>query len=680
MSRHVPVKSFALLIAAWAGFHWVPCQARVDRIEIQKRESYAEGRNFEGIGPYERLLGKVYFSVDPKLPANRPVVDLDLAPRNAEGRVEFSADLEILAPVDKNRANGTVLYDVNNRGNRLALGQFNTRADEFLMRRGYVVVWSGWIAEVLPGGDRLRLDAPVATEPGGSPIVGLVRAEMAPDQPAERLNIAHWANQGSYVPTENGMKSATLTRRLREKDARQPIARDQFSIEVQPKSADHAGGLPQVDLVLLGGFEPGFLYELIYEAQGPIVQGLGLAGIRDLVSHLKYGTDADHPLAAGNGSAAKRAIGFGVSQSGRCLRMLLYDGFNADEEGRQVFDGLFPHVAGAGLGFFNHRFASPTRHNGQHDNHSWPADVFPFTYGDETDPFTGVTDGILRRARASGTVPRIMHVQTAAEYWHRSGSLVHTDPLGTRDAEIPAEVRIYAIGGAQHGPGDDMPRSPTTGQLAHNPTDYRPLMRALLTALDRWIQGQGEPPPSRYPRVSDGTLGGWHEEETGWSAIDSVPYPTVIQQPEMLDYGTQFASLRRLTQHPPASRGDYRVLVPACGTDNNNRGMLDLPFVAVPLGTFTGWNLRSLAIGAPTELLGLAGGYIPFAKTVQARAAGDSRPALDERYGGFADYLSRFREAGQELVDEGYLLRHDLQMLLERAEERKDLFASQPSR
>ena len=650
--------------------------AAVTDVEILRREPYAEGRAFGSVGPYERILGRVHFAVDPALAVNGQIIDLDRAPRGGDGQVEFSADFEILAPVDRSRGNGALLYDVNNRGNRVCLRQFNVGADHFLMRQGYVVVWSGWIAEVLPGGDRLRLDAPVATD-NGRPITGIVRAEMAPNQPADRLNIAHWANHGSYAPTKRGLAEATLTWRLREADPRVPIPRSQWRLEQTVVTAEgRQGSLPKIELTLAGGFQPGYLYELIYEAQGPIVQGLGLAGIRDLVSMLKYDDTSRNPLRLADGSpAVRRAHGFGVSQSGRCLRMFLYDGFNADEKGRQVFDGLIPHVAGAGLGFFNHRFASPTRHNAQHDNHLYPADVFPFTYGEETDPFTGRSDSLLRRARASGTVPKIMHTQTSAEYWHRSGSLVHTDPLGERDSAIPLEVRIYALGGAQHGPGNGIPRKRTTGQLPHNPTDYRPAMRALLTALDAWVRDGVSPPESQYPRISDGKLVGWRERESGWSALPGVRYPELIQQPERLDRGPRFAAQRITTLEPPVSRGRYGVRVPAYAGDNNERGMLLLPSVAVPVATFTGWNLRHRSLGAETELLSLAGGYIPFAKTAAERAAGgDPRPALSERYRNFEDYLAQFSKATRALIDERSLLPEEEARLLDFARRQRALF------
>jgi hypothetical protein len=661
-------------------------RAEVTRLEITERAPYAEGREFPNVGAYEILRGKVYYAVDPKASVNRQVVDLEYAPRNTVGKVEFSADLMMLAPADRGKANGTLLYDVNNRGGVIATGLFNGGgADQFLMRQGYVVVSSGWIGELLPGNGRLRLHAPVATEATGAgrrPIRGMVRAEMTPGASAgERLSIAQSAGHGSYRPSERGLREATLTWRQREKDPRVPILREQFRLDIQPLGPEaRPEEMPQVELVLSGGFRPGYIYELIYEAEGPLVQGLGMAAIRDLVSYLKHDASGSNPLRRADGRpATDKAIGFGVSQSGRALRMFVYDGFNADEQGRIVFDGLMPHVAGAGLGFFNHRFASPARTNGQHEDHLYPVDVFPFTYGDEKDPFTGRTDGILRRARAANVVPKVMHTQTSAEYWHRSGSLVHTDPLGRRDASLPPEVRLYAIGGAQHSPGSGVPGERGGGWLPANPTDYRPVLRALLTAMNAWVRDGKEPPPSLYPRIADGTLAGWKEGESGWRALPGVRYPEVIQRPEFLDHGPDYLTRRRLTRVPPLSRGHYEVRVPACDPDDNERGMLRLPSVAVPIASFTGWNLRSgPQIGAEGELLSLTGGYVPFVRTkTERQAAGDPRPSLEERYPRFEDYLEWFTGAARELVRQRYVLEEDLPRLLQLAERQRQQWQSQ---
>ena len=420
---------------------------------------------------------------------------------------------------------------------------------------------------------------------------------------------------------------------------------------------------------LSGGIRSGYIYELIYEAEGPLVQGAGLAGIRDLVSFLKSDSGEQNPLSHKGRSVAQRAYGFGVSQSGRCLRQFLYDGFNADEEDRKVFDGLMPHVAGGGLGFFNHRFASPTRHNAQHDNHDYPADVFPFAYAEELDPFTKRREGILTRPRAAGVVPKIMHVQTSSEYWHRAGSLVHTDPLGRRDAKIPPDVRIYAIGGAQHGPGSGRPAQGGSGQLPSNPTDYRPVLRALLTALDRWVRDDATPPASVYPKIAEGTLVPWSAAESGWRPLSGVRYPEVIHQPDFVDRGPLFLTKRQITIQPPQVQRQYIVKIPAYQEDDNERGCLLLPTVAVPVATFTSWNLRKREIGAETELLSLAGGYIPLAPTKEARQqTGDPRVSLQERYGDFETYQRRFAEDITRLVEGGYILKEDVPRLQQLAD------------
>ncbi len=371
-----------------------------------------------------------------------------------------------------------------------------------------------------------------------------------------------------------------------------------------------------------------------------------------------------------------QAIGFGVSQSGRCLRTFLYDGFNADESGRIVFDGVIPHVAGGGLGFFNHRFASPTRHNAQHDNHLYPADQFPFAYGDERDERTGREDGILRRCRAARVVPKVMHTQSSSEYWHRSGSLVHTDPSSQRDATLPAEVRVYTFGGTQHGAGGGQPDdAPGRGQLITNPADYRPLMRGLLTALDAWIRNGQEPPASVYPRIDQGTLVDWREASSGWRKILGVNYPQVIQQPALVDRGPEFREYRRSSIEPPRQLGTYDVRVPAFDAENRERGTLDLPDVAVPIGTYTSWNLRNQSIGAETELLSLAGGFIPLPRTAaQRKGQSDPRRSLAERYPNFDDYRKQHAAAAQQLVTQRYLLAEELPRLAKVAEARRKLF------
>ncbi len=684
MSRWLPgLPLAALILSLGAG----AARAELRFLEILSREPFAGGMAFADTGPYEKIVAVARFAVDPKQERNKVIVDLDLAPSNRDGKVEFEADVCILMPKDPAKGNGALLYDVNNRGNKLALGFFNravntndpkTREDAgdgWLFRRGYTVVWSGWIGELLPGNNRLLLRAPMLPD-----TRGLVRFETVTDKPAESLPLSRREGHGSYPPTEEGEKKGVLTWRMRETDERVVVPRGQWSLErlaVPKVERGVPGTLGQVRLRVGGGFRPGYLYELICECEGPIVQGLGFAAVRDLVSFLRHDAGDRNPLRAGGKPVICRAHGFGVSQSGRFLRHFLYLGFNADEAGRKVFDGVMPHVAGGGLGFFNHRFAQPTRHNGQHEEHLFPGDVFPFTYGESAYPFrfgeVTTPDGILS-GRDSKLLPRVMHTQSAAEYWHRSGSLVHTDPLGKTDADVPDEVRIYAFGGTQHGPAADPPGRGSADNLL-NPADYRPFLRALLDALDAWLRDGTEPPPSIYPRIDKGTLVGWRQKDTGFPTLPGVRYPEVIQQPSAFDYGPEFSTRGILSIQPPRVLGRYEVRVPRSGPDGNDLGTLLPPEVAVPLATYTGWNLRRRDAGAEGMLASLSGSFIPFPRTpAERKATGDPRESIEERYGSFTEYRQRFALACEELIRRRYLLREDADRLLTGREKLRDLF------
>jgi hypothetical protein len=323
-----------------------------------------------------------------------------------------------------------------------------------------------------------------------------------------------------------------------------------------------------------------------------------------------------------------------------------------------------PHVAGGGLGFFNHRFAQPTRFAGQHEDHTYPIDYFPFTYDRAIDPFSKRGDSILRFSDAGDQFPKVMHTQSAAEYWHRSGSLVHTDPLGQKDAHISEIVRIYAFGGTQHGPAADPPPRGIADNL-NNPGDYRPYLRALLDALDRWVTKNEEPPASVYPRIDQKTLVSWKQKDSGFPALPGIRYPEVIQEPLCLDYGPRFLKEGIISIEPPKVIGKYVVLVPKSGPDGNDLGTLLPPDVGVPLATYTGWNLRRREFGAEAMLANLLGSYIPFAKTkAERQASGDPRPSIAERYGSFENYRKQFAANCDRLIRARYLLQEDAQRLI----------------
>ena len=531
------------------------------------------------------------------------------------------------------------------------------------MRHGFTIVSNGWDGELLPGNNRMQLHAPVASR-DGKPIKNTIRCEIVPTQDVTRIDV-NWANHGSYRPTPTGLPQATLTIRERAADQRQQVARNLWTLHVTDGEPEVVGQLPRVELELPSGLKRGWIYELIYEAQNPLVHGVCFAALRDLVSALKHGEGQGNPFLVDGKPFLTRAHSFGVSQTGRYLREYLYSGFNQDERGRKVLDGVIPHVSGGGLGSFNHRFAQPTRHVSQHDHHEYPADRFPFAYERQYDPLSKRRAGILERTLQRNTAPLVMHTQSEAEYWTRSGSLVHTDPLGQRDAKVPQNVRIYTFGGTQHGPSS-FPPSKGDAKYAHNPGDYKPFLRALLLALDRWARDGAEPPPSVYPLIRDGTLVDWHRQMTRFPKIPQVEYPGVIQQPSFFDYGPQWESRGIIDNHPPGVLGDYKVLVPRCDDDGNVVGCLLPAEVAVPVATHTGWNLRSRNAGAENELVSLRGSYLPFAVTKSERiATQDPRRSLEERYGSLDVYLRRLGAQSIKLQQNGYLLPEDVSRIVE---------------
>lgn len=636
----------ALLLCA------LPATAQISRIEISERETLSDaGVDFS----YESISGVVYFTLDPRHELNQAITDIEYAPVNGQGLVEYAADFRLLVPDDA-IANGGLLYNVNNRGGSVFPPERSLHHP--LSGRGFTYLATGWINEISPQPGRLRLHAPIVGS-AGERITGPVRYEVSVGATTDKVNIAG-NNHLAYEPTPDGLANASLTRRLYQNDPRIPVERSRFQLEVLAESDSNQ---PVVNLSLDGGFQPGMLYELIYEAQDPVLAGAGMAAIRDMVSALRFGDPAAEEIAVLGVPPIAATVAWGNSQSGRLLRQFMYDGFNEDLAGRRVFDGVIPVIAGGGYGMFNNRFAMPTRTNGQHSNHLYPNDLFPFTYGESTDPFTGRTDSILGKARASDTVPRVMHIQTSNEYWVRGGSLPHTNPQGTLDATLPDEVRFYSIGGSQHGSGNGLPRAASSGQLPPNPNMWAPIADSLLVAMYDWVAQGKEPPPSRYPRIADGSLVPSHVDgainAAAWNRLQGVNHPAGPYTPSFANYGDRWASERIIDRHPKTSDMHYRALVPAVNKDNNDSAHTTVlpPLTQVPLATFVPWNLRAVSSGAERSLARLAGGYIPLpANDAMARRVGDPRSTIGALYASFDDYLSKYEAATDTLIREGYLL------------------------
>lgn len=626
--------------------------AEVVSIDVASRETIAEANvSFS----YESILGVVHFTLDPAAPGNKAVVDLAHAPVNAEGLVEYSADFKLLIP-SSNIASDFLYYNVNNRGGSRVPPEVGL--EHPLAELGYTYLVTGWINEISSGPNRQRLHAPIITR-AGAPIKGDVRYEVTVNAPSFSENIAG-SGHLAYTPTREGLATATLSKRDYQDDTREYLSREDFELQVTPQGDSNQ---PLVELILAEGFEPGVIYELIYEAQDPVLSGAGMTAIRDLVSLMRFGGESADQLTQLGLPNINHTAAWGISQSGRLLRQFVYQGFNEDLEGRRVFDGVIPVIAGAGYGMFNNRFAMPTRTNGQHSNHLYPNDYFPFTYGESTDPFSGRRDGVLKRAIASGTDPKIMHIQTSNEYWVRGGSLPHTNPEGTEDAELPSSVRFYTLGGSQHGSGSGLPRPASSGQLPPNPNRWSPLSDSLLVAMAKWIAEGKEPPASRYPRIADGSLVASHTDRginpAAWNPLEGVNHPSAIYRPAAADYGSRWEREGIIDSHPQVAIGYYNPLVPAVNPDNNDSAETTVlsPLTQAPVATFVPWNLRAEATGAPLSLARLAGGYIPLPTSPnEAAQTRDVRHSLTELYQDFDEYLAQFEAATDKLIAEGYLL------------------------
>jgi len=601
----------------------VSSSAEVIRIETAPPQDIADYG-------YQQVTGKAYFVIDPKDPRNAVVADIDKAPRNAEGKIEFTADLLALWP-KVGDGNNVALVDVVNRGSTTAFRLNRTAGqdlvgDGFLLKQGFTIICIGWEFDVAARNGAIRIQAPVATD-NGAPITGTVRAAFIPD----RRDVTYtMTDVAAYPPADVNDPTATLTVRDGLSAKAQTIPRSQWTI---------SGNV----ITMQAGFEPGRNYEVSYKAANPPVSGLGLIAVRDITAFAKHEARKH----------VKYAVGFGVSQSGRFLRTFLYNGMNTDEKGRQVFDGVMAHIAGAARLDVNRRWATPTGLG------TYAATAFPFADMAQKDPVSGTTDGLLDNQRARMNQPKVFYTNTGVEYWGggRSAALIHTTADGTKDIALPPNVRTYFFAGNQHGPSA-FPPPEGQGQQKANPTDYWWSMRALVVAMQKWVTDGTLPPPSQYPKLSDGTL----------VRMSAVSFPAIpgVQSPKTLTAG-----VRMSTELAPGSAGagaPLPFLVPQVDADGNERAGIRLPEVSVPLATYTGWNFRNSRIGGTGQLVALLGSYIPFASTKADRTAKrDPRPSVEERYASRDKYMDAINKAAAGLVKEGYLLPADVPAIAKRA-------------
>jgi hypothetical protein len=597
----------------------------ITAVEITSRAPFVGGASFGGAGAYERLDGVAVGELDPAHPGNRDIVNLDKAPRNARGNVEYRSDICILRPADPDSGNGRILYEVNNRGRIMLFGNLcagrpgnhpTTASDlgnALPLRRGFTLVWSGWDPGAPRANGGLGLDAPMATN-NGDPIVRRIREEFISGTRGGDLRQFRL----SYAAATRD--DAALTVRRTQTAPRQPVP---FEFVDDRTIRLAAGALP----------EPGSIYELRYDATNPRVLGIGFAATRDIVAYLRNSASG-HDLI---GRKPTHALAFGISQAGRYLRDHLAQGFNHDEFGRRVFDGVFTHVAGMGRVFCNFEFGQPARTRTWHEDHDFPEVEYPFATG-----------ALLRDSDT-----KVIETNTSTEYWQKGASLLHSD--GTHDVALPRNVRGYYLAGTQHGGKAGMPRDPGPCTNPRNWHDPMPAIRALLIALDEWVAIGREPPPSRLPRVADGTL--VRPDAVAWPRVAVLRPPRASNDVVALDDWTD----------PGQPKQAWQTLVPQVDTDGNEIAGIRLPDIAVPRGTFTGWNLYR-APWPEGELADREGTYIAFANTrAERERLGDARASLQERYQSPQAYAGRVADVVTALQRDRLLLEEDAAEYLRRA-------------
>lgn len=649
-------------------------QAELVKLEVRSSEVAFQGRQFGKVGAYELISAVAHFRIDPHLPVNAGLVNVHRAPRAQDGRVAFDTDVLILKPRDMQRGNARLVYEMVNRGRPLGLpllnrvgpgsgqGPFAGAADGgdgFLLEAGFTYVISGWQAEyplqdapamAVGLGSRLPrpIDSkvlsarlPIALERNGASVVATTREQF--------FDVGGAASFVGYLtyPAADSSKAAELT--VRERDGDEP--------QLVPASNWRYLDAWRIEVTKPKGTSAGALFEFIYPGKDPVVYGLALASMRDLVSFLRYEQSSENPLQiAGKPGGIEHTIGFGASQTGRTLKELISE-FNEDEAGRVVLDGAYVLISGAGRNSINSAFARPGLKDAQHTSWGLRGDEFPFSYPISYDALSRRSEGLLARCQATRTCPRIIHLDSENELWH-GGTLTYVDTRG-RDLPMPDTVRVFALAGTEH---NAVPRAGQSPPFcaAPGPTsiEWATFARALFVALDRWVSHDEAPPASRYPSVAKGEL--VPRLEYAFPPVKEIKYGGAFSTKRFLDF----------SQQPPQVIAEYPSLVPQVDSDGHMMGGIRHPFVTEPLATNAGWNVRKPGFGEGDLCMG-SGLSIPFAATrAERNAHQDPRPSIEERYSSEDAYVQAVTRAARRLAAERLLLPVDVEPLIQAARTR----------
>lgn len=637
----------------------IPAMAEVVAVEVAEQRPWIPGRVF-GAGEYELLSGTVRYEVDPNAASSRDIADIRLAPRNTRGKVEFQGPFLLLRPRDAARANGTTIFEVANRGRDQSNGLL-FQADAFALRKnetrevsrstlfdlGYTFAWAGWQGDLKP--EEFGLHVPSA------PVTGPFRATALLGLGGASADGGAFG-EGAICALEAGEAAAVLRIHRSLEDPGQVVPREAWRFA--RREADGRVTEDRCAFLLATPVDGPTLVTIVFTAGPPKVMGLGEAAVRDFASHLKHNDTASslnsHP------AYARRLVGYGYSQGARFLRDFIYRGFNADERGRRVFDGVLDTASGAGRGSFNHRYALPSEAGNSVRSHLRAVDLYPFADMPTPDIWgRGAAQGLLDRARGDGVQPHIFHVLNSTEYWARAGSLLHTTTDGSQEVPEADGTRTYAFAGTAHSPQpstlflERRDRAP----LPYNDNDDLALaLPALLVGMDKWIAGRAEPPPSRHPRLGSTLVS---PDKLNFPAIPGVVAPTGPPPRYQLDLGREYRSHGIITE-PPQLGLRYPLLVPRVDGDGNELGSWRGLAQSVPLGTYTAWNPQDSALLPFGFLSGLRGAFIPFPATpASSRRNKDPRPSVAERYVGLDGYMAAVGRAIEDQVVAGFLLPQD---------------------
>jgi hypothetical protein len=637
---------------------------------------------------FERITGRAFGALDPKDPLNAIITDIEFAPKNARGEVEYVSRFTLIKPADMSRASGVLWYDLVNRGAPVGLGKKAIKPYE----NGHVTLISGWQGDLVQTQANWTVQVPTARLPDGSPITGVVMARIANVKAGTTtMPLAVLGNAIPYDAASLDTTRAKVTIKSWEKR----------SGEIGPTrelpSTDWAfadctrtpfPGVPNPrQICLKDGFDPNVLYEAVYEVKNPKVLGVGLAAIRDVASFFRYEAQDEAGTPTPVAGKITHAVAQGISQSGNALKTFILLGFNQDESKRRVFDGANPHIAGR-LTAVNVRFGVPSG-SGTLYEPGGEGVLWWTRYRDEArgrDPAS-----LLDRCTASSTCPRIFETFGSAEFNARLMTAALTGTDSVADLPLPANVRRYYFPGTTHGGDSESGFKPAPAPaagcvLAKNPNPETETMNALQLALAEWVRKGIEPPASVYPKLADKQLAENTKEAMGFPDIPGAPSPTGLAIGVFdYDFGPNlryddFSGV--IIKQPPRIVKIIPALMPKVNADGNEIAGVASVLHQAPLGTYTGWNVTAGGFfkGQPCGG-GLTGGYVPFAQTKAGRLASDDpRPSLEERYGTQEGYLCAVRKAAKREVVRGFLLQRDADLLIAEAAGTQILHAAMPAK